>query len=165
MKNNIYEVRKGGIPIIGYSNSANSYNHEQIIEKNSSFHVTRHTVGKVQFLFSGSYLLVLTKFSFWDWEENWTLVIIPWSFDIILNFPNFLRPYVLSCLATWETTCIYQFITNNQASFHLWRKENLIKHKKFSKYYDHGCRSRSKKLNENNTEIRIYKMVLNHDFG
>ena len=30
-----------------------------------------HTTGKLQFLFSGSRLLVLTKFSFW--EEDWTL--------------------------------------------------------------------------------------------
>ena len=27
-------------------------------------------------------------------------------------------------------------ITNNHASFHLWLKENLIKHQKVSKYYD-----------------------------
>ena len=32
------------------------------------------------------------------------------------------------------------FITNNnQASFHLWWKENLVKQQKLSKYYVHGC--------------------------
>ena len=34
---------------------------------------------------------------------------------------------------------IYQFVTNNQASIHLWWKENLVKRQKFSKYYSHGC--------------------------
>ena len=33
------------------------------------------------------------------------------------------------------------FITNNHASFHLWGKENLVKHQKVSKYYDHDYRS------------------------
>ena len=33
------------------------------------------------------------------------------------------------------------FITNNRASFHLW-KENLIKQQQVSKYYDHGCSNR-----------------------
>ena len=31
------------------------------------------------------------------------------------------------------------FITNNRASFHLWWKENLVKHQKVSKYYNHDC--------------------------
>ena len=29
--------------------------------------------------------------------------------------------------------------TNNDASFHLWWKENLVKHYKVSKKYDHDC--------------------------
>ena len=33
-------------------------------------------------------------------------------------------------MGTREASCIYQFSTNNQASFHLWWKENSIKHKK-----------------------------------
>ena len=45
---------------------------------------------------------------------------------------------VLSCLACCDATCIYQFIINNQVSFHLWSKENLVKHQKVSKYFDHG---------------------------
>ena len=32
------------------------------------------------------------------------------------------------------------FVANNYASFHLWWKENLLKHQKVSKYYDHVCR-------------------------
>ena len=31
------------------------------------------------------------------------------------------------------------FISNNRLSFHLWRKENLVKHQKFSKYYENDC--------------------------
>ena len=31
------------------------------------------------------------------------------------------------------------FISNDRASFHLWRKENLAKHRKVSKYYEIDC--------------------------
>ena len=50
---------------------------------------------------------------------------------------------VLSCLACCDATCIYQFIINNQVSFHLWSKENLVKHQKVSKYFDHGWNASS----------------------
>ena len=53
------------------------------------------------------------------------------KFDIILNFANFLRSWVLRCSVIGEEACRCQFITNNQASFHLWWKENLIKIKSF----------------------------------
>ena len=46
-------------------------NTDKIFDKNSSFHVKSRTTGKVQFLFSRSLLLALTKFSFW--EEDWAL--------------------------------------------------------------------------------------------
>ena len=36
-------------------------------------------------------------------------------------------------------TCIYQFIANNQSSFHLRLKKNLVKHQNFSRYYDQCC--------------------------
>ena len=42
-------------------------------------------------------------------------------------------------MVTREATRIYQFITNNQAWFHFWWKENLVKHQKFSQHYDYGC--------------------------
>ena len=32
------------------------------------------------------------------------------------------------------------FISNNRPSFHLWGKENLVKHQKVSKYYENDCR-------------------------
>ena len=31
------------------------------------------------------------------------------------------------------------FVSNNRASFHLWCKENLVKHSKVSKYYENDC--------------------------
>ena len=31
------------------------------------------------------------------------------------------------------------FISNNRASFHLWWKKNLVKHKKVSEYYENDC--------------------------
>ena len=43
----------------------------KIFETNSRFHVKQRTTGKVQFVFFSSFLLVLTKFSFW--EEDWAL--------------------------------------------------------------------------------------------
>ena len=54
-------------------------------------------------------------------------------------FPNFLRSQVLSCWATCKATLIYEFITNNQASFHLWWNENLLNHEKVLQYYEHDC--------------------------
>ena len=47
-------------------------------------------------------MLVLTGFSFWRGE--WALGIILWVFFLI--FPDFLRSYLLSRLATRETTGI-----------------------------------------------------------
>ena len=61
-------------------------------------------------------------------------------FEILLIFPYFLRSEVLSRLATREATRVYQFITNNHASFHFWWKENLLNHQKVSKYYEHDLR-------------------------
>ena len=39
----------------------------------------------------------------------------------------------------YGTTRIYEFFTNNQALFHLRRKENLRNRQKFLKYYEHDC--------------------------
>ena len=52
----------------------------------------------------------------------------------MLTFHKFLSRSV-----SREATCIYQFIFNNHATFHLRSKENLLNHKKFSKYYEHDC--------------------------
>ena len=40
----------------------------QVLETNSSFHVKQDTTGKVQFSFFKSFLLALTKLSFWEGE-------------------------------------------------------------------------------------------------
>ena len=47
------------------------YHTGQIYETNFSVSVKYHTTRKVQFQFLNSFLLVLTKFSFW--EEGWAL--------------------------------------------------------------------------------------------
>ena len=60
-------------------------------EINASFHLKQRTTGKVQFLFFGSFLLVLTKFSFW--EEDWALgynSMKIWDFPDISKFPKIL---------------------------------------------------------------------------
>ena len=54
-----------------YKNLNISATSNKIFETNSSFHVKRRTTGKVYFLFFKSFLLVLTKFSFW--QEDWAL--------------------------------------------------------------------------------------------
>ena len=64
----------------------------------------------------------------WVGSGSWAIVL--WGFEIFLKFPNFLRCYVLDRLATF----ICQFITNNNALFHLWWKESLLNHKKVPKY-------------------------------
>ena len=60
------------------------------------------------------------------------------TFSHCSELPYF--PKILSRSATREVTHIYQFITNNKTSFHLCGTKNLVKHQKFSKYYDHVCR-------------------------
>ena len=60
-----------GCLYLGHRTFNATTNTDKIFEKNSSFHVKWRTTGKVQFLFSRSLLLVLTKFSFW--EEDWAL--------------------------------------------------------------------------------------------
>ena len=32
-----------------------------------------------------------------------------------------------------------KFISNSRASFHLWWKENLVKHQRVSRYYHYDC--------------------------
>ena len=78
----------------------------KIYETNFIVSVKQHTTGKVKFQFLISFLLVLTKFSFW--EEDWALGYNSMTIcDIFLIFPNFLRSEVLSRSATCEPTHIY----------------------------------------------------------
>ena len=121
------------------------------------------TTGKVWFLFFKSFLLVLTRLSFWrgHWGLGYAFIwagalgagpcfhfgggaggwaIIVWGLDSFLMFLNFLRSSVVRQLVR---QLVYpMFISNNRTSFHLWWKENLVKHRKVSKYYETDCRSR-----------------------
>ena len=109
----------------------------KIFETSSSFHVKQCTTGKVPFLLFRRLLLVLKKFHLERRTEYQTIILS--SFEIFLIIPNFLRCYVLSRSATFEATHTSQFITNNHASFHLWRKDNLLNHQRVSVYYEHAC--------------------------
>ena len=62
--------------------------------------------------------------------------------EIFLIFRKFLRSWDLRCLTCSKAAGIYQFITNNRASFHLWWEENLLK---ISKYYEHDCSLKKRK--------------------
>ena len=42
----------------------------KVLETNSSFHVKERTTGKVQVLFFRKFLLLLTKFSFWEEDRG-----------------------------------------------------------------------------------------------
>ena len=61
-----------------------------------------------------------------------------WNFPDISLFPK--SEVVLQLVRQLLYTI---FIINNHASFHLWWKKNLVKHQKFSKYYDQDCKQKS----------------------
>ena len=63
----------------------------------------------------------------------------PYFYEVFRFSWYFLISWVLTRSATCESTRIYQFITNNHVSFHLWWNENLLNYQNVSKYYD--CRS------------------------
>ena len=91
-------------------------------------------------------MLVLIKFSFW--EEDWALACNS------LKFWHYSElPLGLSRSVTHEATRIYRFITNNQVSLH------LVKHQKFSKYYDHGCSSIMYEQCMRNLIVRIGEQI------
>ena len=52
----------------------------------------------------------------------------------ILTLLRIVNCEVLIRSATREATRTHQFITNNQASFHLWGKEKLVKHQNMIKH-------------------------------
>ena len=108
---------------------------DKIYEKNSSFHVKKGTMGKVQFLFPRYFYRYWQNFCVGGRTKHET--IISWSFEIFLIFPNFLRSYVLSHSTTCETTRIYEFIINNQASFYFVVKVKFAQPSKVSKYHEH----------------------------
>ena len=90
--------------------------------------------GGFNFCFPGDFYRCWRNSHFWG--GAWRRAMAVWSFEVFLIFPNFPRSSLLGRSATG----IYQFITNNDASFHLWWKENLLNYQKVSKYYEYTCR-------------------------
>ena len=84
-----------------------------------------------------TFLLVLIKFSLWQGDR--ALAFILWSLGTFLILSNFLRSNVLSRSATREAARIYHVCKYNCASFHLWWKQNFVKHQRNSKYYENDC--------------------------
>ena len=85
---------------------------------------------KVQFLFFKGFLLVLTKFSFW--EEGWRLGYNSMKFR---DFPEIflVRQLLRQLLYT-------MLITNNHTSIYSWWKRKFGQTLKVSKYYERDCR-------------------------
>ena len=98
-----------------------------------------------QFLFVRRFILVLTKFSFpGEGKGMGNNSMELWDFPDISFFscvgilPASRRKFAK--ILSRDADYIYQFITNNHASFHLLWKKNLLKHQ-VSTYYEHGCSS------------------------
>ena len=61
-------------------------------------------------------------------------------------------------------------MSNNRPSFHLWRRKNLVKHEKVSKYYENDCLQNflslfmsllpAKFVRNSHTDARIYFFFL-----
>ena len=87
---------------------------------------------------------MLFKFTFW----TYFFYEIHCFFQIVFAHKEqskttskiFEKNFIFSCVSlnSFDNSCIPVYY-HNQASFHLWWKENLVKHKRFSIYYDHGC--------------------------
>ena len=64
------------------------------------------------------------------------------------------------------------FISNNHASFHLWRKGCLEKHQRVSKYFENDCLQNvllrymslliAKSVKNSHIQARIYSIFLKH---
>ena len=103
---------------------------DEVFQKNSSFHVKEGTIGKIQFLFFSSFLVVLKKFSVWekDLARGYN------SIDIFMTFPNFLN--LKSFGNSWGNTCISCLllkITVRWACGTIKTWSNI----KVTKYYEH----------------------------
>ena len=97
---------------------------------------------KFNFCFSRDFLLVLTKFSFW--QQDWALGYHSMKFRHFPNISWFPKILSLKLFAnSWGNSWGTMFISNNRTSFPLSWKENLVKHREVSKYYENNCRSRN----------------------
>ena len=90
----------------------------KIFVKNSSFHAKQPTTGDFKFLFLISFVLALTKFSFW--EEDLAAVYNYISFCLYSEFSQFYKILSLNSFGNTFGNSYNQFITSNQASFHFW---------------------------------------------
>ena len=77
---------------------------------------------KFRFLFFRRFLLMLAGLSFLGGNKRWVIILV-WSSEVFVVFPNFIRYLILSRRNRREETHILNFITNNYASFHLWWNE------------------------------------------
>ena len=81
--------------------------------------------------FGGDWALGYNSMKFWDYSD------LSW-FPKIQSLLS-VRQFVIQLV-------YLIFITNNHALFHFGRNENLVKHQKFSKYYDHVVRKKPTKF-------------------
>ena len=72
---------------------------------------------------------------FWEYLQN-----LHFGRDTGLGY-NFMKSWdflnISKSSKIFSVKSMCQFITNNQASLHLWWKTNLVKYQKVSYYYDH----------------------------
>ena len=93
------------------------------------------------------------------WQGQWALgydFMEFWHFSDISLFPKIVQQLVRKLVNTI-------FISNNDASFHLRLKENLVKHQKVSKYYENGKMivvSRVRKSSVNRKFPQIFQLTI-----
>ena len=83
-------------------------------------------------ILGGPFATVGREVYFGGGAGRWAIIL--WDLGTLLISPNF-----LSRSATLKVLGYAMFISNNHASFHLWRNENFVKHQKAEKYYENHC--------------------------
>ena len=108
-----------------------------IFGANPTCRVKWRTAGEVQFMFFKGFSLVLVEWLFW--QGGWALGFHPMEFRYIPDISKFPKILNLNSFGTRRQLVYNMFVSSNRASFHLWWKENLVKHQKVSKYYKNDC--------------------------
>ena len=103
---------------------------DKAFKTSSSFRVKQDTTGKFQFpFFQEFFCQYWQRFHLGGWTQR--------RGTDFLTFLNLLAS-MSSAVRHLVTQLVYSmFITINHASFHLWLKRNLVKHKKVFKFFDH----------------------------
>ena len=92
-------------------------------EANSSLYVKQSTVGEIPIsVFQEIFINAGRAFFSGGGNKRWVIILV-WSSEVFVVFPNFIRSLILSRRNRREETHILNFITNNYASFHLWWNE------------------------------------------